>query len=467
MAVALDRPPGNINSAVTAAAAAVAADVDPARPCPPVSCFIPPSDECPGSFPLPSASTFLPISGQTVKSIPEHECPSIETRMDGQAVLAGLYTSFIGPLPRSPSSAASSHLADTAISPRSKGIPQRKSLSGLFGSAIRIGHERIRTMSSANSSPNTWISDNTTVQPRSLSSISDDAQFASSLQQIFPPYQDWLDQELQRERHDDGGGGGESIHLPSVLADCWPGDLRFVASANEKLSTLVSSFGDSPASIAQVTISPHHALSTSNSLSSLPHSLNSSPTPMRRIQSAMLAARSGSSPGTKRMAYGTVRPMHTLDASKEGPTLVKDLGPESMEQLLDSSEPDQVVPELRVLSVDLDSLRLFGDTATPLLNILNASVLPSHSPMSPREPAGRPPTSSLPPTPDIPTHSEIDGKVSLGSPSRNHEARSDARFCNSSHRDQLRSDVHEFRQSFDFDNEYGKLVRGEIGRAHV
>ena len=508
-----------MKTAVTAAAASVGFKQSP-RPHSPALHIVSSSDDNSAAFPLFNAPISPPIFGQTIMSR-ERDCPTIDidARMHSQAAPAELRASVIGPLPQSLSSHATRNLIDTTVPPRSKGIPKRKSLSGLFGSPITTKNAGMRSLS-ADPFPITCLSDKTTVQQRPLSTTSDDARPASFLHQSFPPYQDWLDQEIRSEKHPDDD---ERTDLPDVLADRFSGDLRFVKSANQELSTLLSSFGDSPASVAQESVSPCRVLAASNSLSSLPHNPDSSPTPMRRIQSAMLTGKTGSSPCKEtgphmspikialhraqlandalsrttssslqdhnsvkdlrtmmasvtlarqaespepkpsmsgRVAFGKIRSIHTLNADKQGPRLAEKFGPDSLDHRHNYPKTVQVVPDQSVLRVNIDSLKLSGETATPLLHMSNAPVLQNRSLSSPLGTAGRPPTLSLPPTPENPAHSKVDGTDSSWSPSKYLGTRSDVWSHNPAHQEKSRPDVHELRRSFDFSNEYAKLVRG-------
>ncbi|KAK4686250.1 hypothetical protein P7C73_g3889, partial [Tremellales sp. Uapishka_1] len=428
------------------------------RPRPPVLHISRPSTE--SSVQIITASTASPATARTITFKPDVS----PTNSPFPAAEPRVWETVVGSYSDRPSVEGPRQVVAALMGPR--GVPKRKSLTGLFGVAIKRSMEKIKP-----SPPNTFSKQETPVPMRSLAEEledaheSPDAQVGSAFKSRF---------------------GKEQYEIDILESD----ELEHVASATDKLFNLVSCLDFSP---SPSNSSPHApSLGQMASLTSLKDTPNGSPTPMRRIRSAMLSQKPSGSPlrsvSPLKLAIKQARaannkqtstsPSHEKSLVKKGmrnifaPPTPERMTPGSImrgdeetvgmpsfcnqtfgdvsldEEIFGSSSPIEVDYESDVPEELKDVFKDFeGDlSAAPSPHRLLASTLglPPLPPAGRVSPKRRPalPALALPPLPPAP-------KIMLEVADNEHP------------RDSVFSSATGLRDSFDFTNEYSKLDNGD------
>ncbi|WWD19225.1 hypothetical protein CI109_103683 [Kwoniella shandongensis] len=394
----------------------------------------------------------------------------------------GVWESVVGSMADRPSEEGTRHAIEALMGPNR--LPKRKSLSGLFGLAIKKSMDRIKPTSPprAGSSRNHVSPPRLVVQP-ALKSLAEEIE----------------ESEVAKQGGTSGGFAsrfGLSLANNQTQGMIRSDGLHHVAAATHKLLNLVTELDFSPASTNSPTV--HLATSTD----SLRQAFNGSPTPVRRIKSAMLSNKASStslkpssanvsplklalhrsqlirkvksretsaattpSPPRQSMVRKGMRNIFA-PPSPAGPKLhksVENLLPKATEARIvkgrsmgparigaKQSTASDVPADLKAIIINTDA-----ENSAPSPTKRTSLGLPPPPPsdrVSPRRPAVAPPALSLPPEPDVPSHSN--GLVTL-----NIEKPLDERDSVLS--DMLTIGGNDFRNSFDFTNEYAALDQGD------
>ncbi|KAK8854634.1 hypothetical protein IAR55_003373 [Kwoniella newhampshirensis] len=390
----------------------------------------------------------------------------------------GVWESVVGTIADRPSESGARHALEELMGPSR--LPKRKSLTGLFGVAIRKSMEKIKS-----SSPPRAIVSRYNVSPPRLMA-----------EPALKSLAGGVEEKSEAPRAVISSGGFESRFASSLAqslqAEIIRGDgLNHVAAATHKLLHLVSDLDLSPASSNSPTVQ------ITKSTNSLRQVFNSSPTPIRRIRSAMLTSKASSSSlkpssanvsplelalhrsqvpsGLQKTAQQSTSPprqsmvrkgmrnifappspaapksSNATDLSKlEGHTVNPELD-HLTHPTQDRMPSETNLREIRKSDVpaDLKAIIVNSDTEALVTSPSKRTSLglpepPPQDRISPRRPAPAPPALSLPPEPDLPSKQSIEavplavGQLDVGDSVNGTDC----------------------RNSFDFTNEYASLDQG-------
>lgn len=201
-----------------------------------------------------------------------------------------VWESVVGSMADRPSVDGQRHTIEALMAPR--GLPKRKSLTGLFGSAIKKAGQAHK-LASPPESPTTRASANSKLapfgNPIKLKSLAEDIEEASREEIKSSP--------VYRSRF--GNFHGAQLDISD-------GDLSSAAAATSQLLNLVTTFDFSPSSHISGVNSRKPSLAAMSSFASLREGFNGSPTPIRKIKSAMLSEKISGSPLRE---HGNVSPL--------------------------------------------------------------------------------------------------------------------------------------------------------------
>ncbi|OCF39113.1 hypothetical protein I317_07096 [Kwoniella heveanensis CBS 569] len=466
---------------------------------PPVLHISGPSFDMPVSMPLNTASTTSFPSTAVRRAFDDGDTSpqSMPSKYPISSGRGGVWESIVGSNAQRPSEDGTRHAIEALMG--SSRLPKRKSLSGLFGLPIKKSMEKIKSSSPPRVFSNLFhhrveaspprIAAEPTLKPLSEEIEEASAPFQASMvpsEKFFSRFEEITKpNEPPPSRHDHG--------------------LRRVASATDKLFNLVTCLDFSPTSSRSPTL--HHM----GSLNSLRQGFNGSPTPVRRIRSAMLSQKaSGSSlkppsinvsplkfalqraqaaashksnePFTSPPRESLVRkgmrnvfappspappkhgkpskPSNDLAAVKvmdERVGMGQTMGPSIVEernQSIKGSLASDVPADLKALIQNID----VAQTATSpnKRSTLGLPAPPPSDRISPRRPPPPPPALSLPP---VPESSSVDLSESTPVPFES-ETRAEPSPKESVFSDMLTVTHNGLRDSFDFTNEYAALDQG-------
>ncbi|WRT68579.1 uncharacterized protein IL334_005557 [Kwoniella shivajii] len=450
---------------------------------PPLLHISAPSMDCPSQLSPPTSSTAYVSHSATRSTFEDHEdapqsTPSKHPLNSGGG---GVWESVIGTSMTSASHEDPCHAIEALMGPSR--LPKRKSLTGLFGLPIRRSIERIKP-SSAPRAPSASFHRVSASPPRvtvepTLRSLAEEIEEASNpFSMAVVPSSSFTSRF--------------GLHSKSVerRAEILPRD------PTDKLLNLVSCLDFSPGSSASPTL--HHK----GSYNSIHQGLNGSPTPVRRLRSAMLSTQSSGS--SLRPPAGNVSPLkvalcraqaainHKADVPvspprdsmvRKGmrnifapaspappihgkptrqvskPPAAKDLdegvgmghtmGPNFVQdraQSIEGSVASDIPADLKAL------INITGDDV-PSSFTLGLPVPPPQNRTAPRRPGPAPPALSLPPVPDMPL-SGRDLPANLAQSFLSNE------ISDSVPDDMLSCGNSDNRNSFDFTSEYASLELG-------
>ncbi|EIW68503.1 hypothetical protein TREMEDRAFT_63677 [Tremella mesenterica DSM 1558] len=204
---------------------------------------------------------------------------------------------------------------EALLAPR--GMPKRKSLSGLFGSAVKsLG----RKVVSPPVSPLQMklAKEKRLPSPPISPSQRDGERQVGQEQMRLKTLAEELDAASPEVLRDSGGYKSRFGHFHGFHLDVSDGNLSSAAAATDQLLSFVSAFEASPMSNASENGSRKPSLVQMTSFSSLRADANGSPTPLRKIKSAMLTEKSSSSSPLRQ--HGNVSPLklalHHVQAAK-------------------------------------------------------------------------------------------------------------------------------------------------------
>ncbi|WWD02210.1 hypothetical protein V865_000248 [Kwoniella europaea PYCC6329] len=196
----------------------------------------------------------------------------------------GVWESVVGTAATRSSDGEPCHAIEALMGPSR--LPKRKSLTGLFGVTIKKSLERIKPSSPPRSHASLFHHHRVDASPPRIAAEPTLRSLAEEIEEASEPFKAAIvpsDKFISRFSAQD--------EPTEKKAEILRRDRERVASATDKLFTLVSCLDFSPASSNSPTL--HHM----GSHNSLRKGLNGSPTPVRRVRSAMLANKaSGSSP---------------------------------------------------------------------------------------------------------------------------------------------------------------------------
>ncbi|ORX38363.1 hypothetical protein BD324DRAFT_620565 [Kockovaella imperatae] len=452
------------------------------RPRPPALHLIKPSIDGPSLHASLSASNSPPPFADLLpKSASSNDCVITPTSAT-HGIAPSLPSSFHKDNGRNDASATSVGSDKGASMQSRKPMPKRKSLSGLFGLAMRKSFDRLKPdLQSAKSGapPSSFTlgkaaahkafeMGNESLSLTSSPKGSKGHSKATQLRSLAEEIQD-ADSGLSSNRH---SSPPFSRHEHSAMRDassfCTDRDISHVASATDKLYDLVEHCNFSPA--PTVGVSP---ASTSDQPSLTSIEVDGSPTPMRRVRSAVLTSkkskdspmRSGTNISPLKLALHRSQMAHTTGnqgnkAKKARPV----------------SSPADSPPRTSMVKKGMRNIfappspppapafSLPGYTQTQQPRFLNAPQLglplpPPQNRISPRRQHTEPPPPSLPPVP-----------ASAGEP-RKSSIGPDHLGINQLNRDDLRGRIasdllspdieSDNRHSFDFTGEYASLNQGD------
>ncbi|KAK6910839.1 hypothetical protein I203_104873 [Kwoniella mangroviensis CBS 8507] len=383
-------------------------------------------------------------------------------------------------------------------------LPKRKSLTGLFGVNIKKSFERIKPSSPPRSHASLFHHHRVDASPPRIAAEPTLRSLAEEIEEASEPFKAAIvpsDKFISRFSAQD--------EPTEKKAEILRRDRERVASATDKLFTLVSCLDFSPASSNSPTL--HHM----GSHNSLRKRLNGSPTPVRRVRSAMLANKASSS--SLKPPSVNVSPLKlALHRAQAAANHQKELGPSSppresmvrkgMRNIFSPPSPSPVPPKhgkpskpavdviaakvtdervgmgqtmgLNIVQdrtqsikgsiasdVPADLKAFLGSTAVHEVAsspgktaILGLPAPPPKDRVPVRRPGPAPPALSLPPVPD--THHPDDIAASNYSQTDfDHNEEHDLR--DSIFSDMLSVDNNDHRNTFDFTSEYASLHQGD------
>ncbi|WVF67509.1 hypothetical protein IAT40_002265 [Kwoniella sp. CBS 6097] len=457
-----------------------------------------------------SSMSFPSTANRTTFDDPDSSPQSTPSRYPVNSGRGGVWESVVGSNAQRPFEDGTRHAIEALMGPAR--LPKRKSLSGLFGLPVKRSMDKIKPSSPPRIFSNLFHHRVEASPPRiaaepSLRPLSEEIEeasgpfkaaivpsdrFTSRFEEITKSH------EVEPHRHE------RELYLVRTGLTYADG-LRRVASATDKLFNLVTCLEFSPTSSRSPTL--HHM----GSYSSLRQGFNGSPTPVRRIRSAMLSQKaSGSSlrpPSTNvsplkvalRRAQAAAnhktddtvasppreslvrkgmrnvfappspappkhgkpsKPVTDLTAAKvmdERVGMGQTMGPSIVEertQSIKGSLASDVPADLKALIQDTDAVKTVASPTKR--STLGLPAPPPTDRISPRRPPPPPPALSLPPEPDSCADALSDPVTArLESPIAAEPSPLESVFS-----DMLTVQHNDFRDSFDFTNEYAALDQG-------